>query len=84
MIQKKSFRKFYGGAEKLVFSQEKLKETLYNMVEIVEGRISAEMKDDTQGSILHDGWTNNGVHFVANFACYIKKVGTSSSYVCIE
>ena len=84
MTQKKSYGKFYGGAKQLVLSQEKLKETLYNMVEMVEDRISAEMKDATRGSILHDVWMNNGVHFVAIFACYIKKIGTSSSSVVIE
>ena len=61
-----------------------MKETIYNMVEIIEGRISAEMKDATRGSILYDGWTKNGVNFVAIFACYIKKVGTSSSSGVIE
>ena len=54
------------------------------MVEIGEIWISAEMKDATRGSILHDGWTKNGVHFVAIFSCYIKKVGTSSSSGVIE
>ena len=84
VIQKKSFRNFYGGVDWLVFSKEKLKETLYNMVEIVEGQISAEMKDTTRGSILHDGWMKNVVHFVAIFSCYINKVGTSYSSGVIE
>ena len=84
VIQKKSFRKFNGGAEQLLFSQEKLKVKLYNMVEIFEGRISAEVKDATRGSILHDGWTKNGVHFFAIYECYIKKVSISSYYGVIE
>ena len=54
------------------------------MLEIVEGQISAEIKDNTQGYILHDGWTKNGVHFFAIFECYIKKVSISSYYGVIE
>ena len=54
------------------------------MVEIVEVRISDEMKDANRGLILHDGWTNNGVFFVEMFACYIKKVVTSLSSGVIE
>ena len=84
VIHKKSFRNFYCGAEQLLFSQEKLKETLYNMVEIFEGRISAEMKDANRGLIPHNGWKNNGVIFFAIFACYINKVGTSSYSGVIE
>ena len=46
------------------------------MLEIVEGQISAEIKDNTQGYILHDGWTKNGVcFFFAIFARYIRNVG---------
>ena len=84
VIQKKYFMKFYGGKEQSVFSQEKLKETLYHMVEIVEGQISTDMKDVTRGSNPHGGCINNGVHFVAIFACYINKVGTYSYYGVIE
>ena len=54
------------------------------MVEIIEGRISAEMKDATRLSIIHAGSTKKYVHFFAIFACYIKKVGTYSSSGVIE
>ena len=54
------------------------------MAEIVEGRISADMKDSTRGLILNYGWTKGGVHFVAIFECYTKKVGTYSSSDVIE
>ena len=47
VIYKKEFNFFNGSAEQLVFFQEKLKETLYNMVEMIEGQISSEMKDAT-------------------------------------
>ena len=58
--QKISFRKSYGDTKHLVFSQEKLKETLYNMVERFEGLISAEMRDANRELILNYGWTKNG------------------------
>ena len=61
-----------------------MKDTLYNMVEIFDGKISAEMNDATRGSILHDGWTKSDANFVAIFACYTKKVVTSSYSGSIE
>ena len=67
--QKISFRKSYGDTKHLVFSQEKLKETLYNMVERFEGLISAEMRDANRELILNYGWTKNGFNFVKIFTC---------------
>ena len=54
------------------------------MVEIVERKISDKMKDATRVSILHDGWTKSDANFVAIFACYTKKVVTSSYSGSIE
>ena len=48
------------------------------MVQIIERKISKEMAEAGRGSILHDGWTKYGIHFVCLYACYMKKVIMSS------
>ena len=42
------------------------------MVDLVDNELEKEMKAAGRGSILHDGWTCAGVHYVALFACYPK------------
>ena len=72
ITNKKSFRRFK--KDRTNFSQEKVKETLYKLVELVESNICYQMKKARRGTILHDGWIKNGVHYVAIYACFMKEV----------
>ena len=74
VIKKESFRAFKGEPN-VNITQETFKEVLYTMTEIIEQRISKEMKTAGRGSILHDGWSKNGTHYVGLFACYLREVG---------
>ena len=49
------------------------------MVDVVEKKISNEMAEAGRGSILHDGWSKNGMHYVGVYACYINKANLSAS-----
>ena len=48
------------------------------MTELVEDRICNEMKTARRGTILHDGWSTNGVHYVAIYACFMREVKFNS------
>jgi hypothetical protein len=37
---------------------------MFRLVELIEEMVSAEMKLAGKGSILHDGWTCAGVHYI--------------------
>ena len=37
------------------------------------------MAEAGRGSILHDGWSKNGMHYVGVYACYINKANLSAS-----
>ena len=39
-------------------------------MELVENNLWKELKLCGKGSILHDGWTCAGVHYIGLFACY--------------
>eukprot|EP00171_Calliarthron_tuberculosum_P002904 IDg2904t1 len=54
------------------------REVMFSLFEIVENRISAEMRV-TKGAILHDGWTDSGVHYIGLFAVYVRKIRFGSN-----
>ena len=56
------------------FSQERVKEVLFNMTKLMEDRIGNEMETAGRVTILHDGWSKNSVHYVAIYACYMREV----------
>jgi hypothetical protein len=47
-----------------------VKGVIHALVELVEGVIAKQMENKI-GSILHDGWTKRGVHYVAIYAVYM-------------
>ncbi len=49
-----------------------MKKILLSVAEKVEKQISSEMKN-TKGSIMHDGWTFGGCHYIGLFALYVSK-----------
>ena len=59
---------------KNVFSNKLVKEVLFNLVSIVEDKIKEEMKVAGYGSIMHDGWSKFGTHYVGIFAQYNNEV----------
>ena len=62
------YRRFHRYNE--IMSTQTFKEIVFKVVDIVDGRLGEEMKKAGRGSILHDGWTCTGVHYIAIFACY--------------
>ena len=69
-----------------MFSNKLVKEVLFNLVGIVEDKIKEEMKVAGYGSIMHDGWSKFGTHYVRIFAqynnavsCFIGKVKSPPS-----
>lgn len=60
-------------------SRQTLKNVMFNLVELVENKITCEMTS-TKGSIMHDGWTHAGTHHIGLFAMYAindEKTGKS-------
>ena len=56
------------------FSSITVRRVILAMVPIIEQVISVEMKEAGYGSILHDGWTKFGQHYVGLFATYNKLI----------
>ena len=54
-------------------SQKTIRNTIFSMVEMVEKRIGTDMNKSGCSSILHDGWTKYGTHYVGIFACDMRK-----------
>lgn len=64
----RSFSKF-----DVVFSERKVMSVVFKLTELVEMRI-ARIMENTQGAIIHDGWTHNGTHFFGVFASFMREV----------
>lgn len=43
---------------------------MYKLVELIELNIHSELSGN-RGAVLHDGWSNNGEHFLGVFAVYM-------------
>lgn len=50
-----------------------LRETILQMVPLVEAKIGKEMNQAMAGAIMHDGWTCNRMHFIGLVAVYTTK-----------
>eukprot|EP00171_Calliarthron_tuberculosum_P003916 IDg3916t1 len=61
-------------------SHKTLKAVIFALTELVEEKISTEMRS-TKGAIIHDGWTDCGVHYVGLFASYCLQAGSGSQVV---
>ena len=68
IVEDKEFRSFHRFNESI--SRKLLKEVIFKLVEIVDEKLRVELKLCGKGSILHDGWTCAGVHYIGLFACY--------------
>ena len=55
-----------------VFSVKHLNSVDFKITEIVEKSIGVVMKD-TQGAIVHDGWTSNEMHYFGVFASFMEQ-----------
>ena len=71
VIEDPEYRAFAAYKEK--FDRKYLKQVLFKLVELVEARISEEMKDQV-GAILFDGWSRRGTHYVGLFGSFMRKV----------
>ena len=54
------------------FGVKKVKEVIHHLVQIIEEKIADELKHVPRFSILHDGWSKGGTHYVGLFICYNK------------
>ena len=61
LLEDKLFPDFSKFEERI--SRKALKKVMFALVELVEGRISAEMRQ-TKGAIMHDGWSDSGAHYI--------------------
>jgi len=52
---------------------QKLKETILQLVMLVERRIGADMREAKMGQILHDGWTKCRIHCIGLMASFTKE-----------
>ena len=77
-VQKDSFRKL--SKYSYVFSRNTVREVMLKTVELLEQKIGQEMKS-TRGSIMYDGWSHCGVHYVGVYAMYMVRVPNSGSFV---
>ena len=69
IVEDPEFRSFHKYNETI--SKKALKEVVFKLVDIVDKKLGSEMKQAGRGSILHDGWTCAGVHYIGLFACYV-------------
>ena len=53
-----------------------LMETMFHLTLVVEEKVSGEMKGK-KGTILHDGWTRFGRHYVCLFSAFPSRVQVS-------
>lgn len=67
-VRDKSFMDLLGDIEPT--SYETVVATMLELAIIIEEKIAREIKG-RKGSILHDGWSRYGVHYVALMACYM-------------
>jgi hypothetical protein len=50
------------------------KEVLFKVVELVKESITEEVAATQCGSIVHNGWTCNGTHYIGLFAAYCRPI----------
>jgi hypothetical protein len=48
-----------------------VRKVILAMVVELEKKIAAEMKEAGYGSIMHDGWSKNGIHYLGIFICFL-------------
>ena len=57
-----------------IFSKKMVQKVLFNCKELVEEMIAVELKQAEYGSLMHDGWSKFGTHYVGLFAQYNRRV----------
>jgi len=55
-------------------SAKTLKKVIFKTVELIQEKIKKEMTDAGKGSILSDGWTKHGTHYIGLLVAYNKEV----------
>eukprot|EP00171_Calliarthron_tuberculosum_P009475 IDg9475t1 len=78
IIEDPLFRSFCKYDEKITIKT--LKAVIFSLTQLVEENITKEMRA-TKGAIMHDGWTDCGVHYVGLFAVYCRKSNSRSEVV---
>lgn len=71
-VEKKAYRQISRHATKL--SRKRMRNLLLSLEKVVEDKISERMKNK-KGTILYDGWTRDGTHYVAIYAAYVDDAG---------
>lgn len=75
-VTKPIFKKLVNGSEdeKIMIGRDLVRDTILMLSYIIEGKVSTEMKSTPVGSIIHDGWSRYGAHYVCLIAVYQKEV----------
>lgn len=72
VVEDPLYRKF--SKHDVEISSKTIKEVLFKLVELVEPKIAAELQAAGCGALMHDAWTKFSTHYMAFFACYMRKV----------
>jgi hypothetical protein len=70
-VEDQLYRKFSKHTSK--FGVKRIREVIFQLVELTEKIITKELKAAPCGAIMHDGWSCCGTHYVGVFACYMRK-----------
>ena len=71
IVEDSSFRDFHGSDKK--HSRDKIKKIMFKLCEYVEKLLAEEMASAGRGTIMHDGWSKFGTHFLALMGIYVVK-----------
>ena len=69
-VENKEYRNFAGCNS--TFTATRVRETIVEIKKVVEKEVMKDLKKAGHGAIMHDGWTEAGVHYVGLFACYLR------------
>ena len=71
IVEDSSFRDFHGSDKK--HSGVKIKQIMFKLCEYVEKLLAEEMASAGRGTLMHDGWSKFGTHFLALMGIYVVK-----------
>ena len=72
VVEKPSYRKQSKYCHR--FSLCRMSETVRKLTQMVEKPIAREMKEAGRGTLMHDAWSKGGVHYIALYACYVRRI----------
>ena len=77
IVEDPTYRRFHDSDKR--HGSVKIKQVMFKLCEYIEKIIGGEMKSAGRGTIMHDGWSKFGTHFLALLACYAVKIKVKGS-----